>query len=43
MYLTRAGWGIVVKRIPEHIMSLLPMDTLSSYPNTFGIGSHLDG
>ena len=37
MYLTRAGWGIVVKRIPEHIMSLLPIYALLFIPILFGL------
>ena len=28
MYLTRAGWETIVKRVPEHLMSLLPIFSL---------------
>jgi hypothetical protein len=37
MYLTRAGWGIVIKRVPEHLMSLLPIYALLFIPILFGL------
>ncbi len=37
MYLTRAGWGVIIKRIPEHIMSLLPIFALLFIPILFGL------
>ncbi len=37
MYLTRAGWGVVIKRVPEHIMSLLPIFALLFIPLIFGL------
>ena len=35
--LMRAGWIVVVKRIPEHIMSLLPLFALFFIPILFGV------
>ena len=32
MNLTRAGWGVVIRRIPEHLMSLLPIYALLFIP-----------
>ena len=37
MYLTRAGWGVVIKRVPEHLMSLLPIYALLFIPILFGL------
>ena len=37
MHLTRGGWGIVVKRVPEHLMSLLPIFALLFIPLLFGL------
>lgn len=37
MHLTRAGWGVVVRRIPEHLMSLLPIYALLFVPILFGL------
>jgi len=37
MNLTRAGWGVVVRRVPEHIMSLLPIFALLFIPLLFGL------
>lgn len=36
-YLTRAGWHTAVKRIPEHIMSTLPIFALLFIPILFGV------
>ena len=35
--LTRGGWGVAVKRIPEHIMSTLPIFALLVLPLLFGV------
>ena len=37
MYLTRGGWGTIVKRVPEHLMSLLPIFSLFFIPILFGL------
>ncbi|MGC6367678.1 MAG: hypothetical protein ACON35_06745 [Candidatus Marinamargulisbacteria bacterium] len=37
MHLTRGGWGVVVKRVPEHLMSLLPFFALLFIPLLFGL------
>ncbi|MGA0242052.1 MAG: hypothetical protein ACO3K7_03535 [Candidatus Marinamargulisbacteria bacterium] len=37
MYLTRGGWGVVIKRVPEHLMSLLPIFALLFIPLLFGL------
>jgi hypothetical protein len=37
MHLTRAGWGVPVKRIPEHFMSFLPLFSLFLIPLLFGL------
>ena len=37
MHLTRGGWGVVVKRVPEHLMSLLPIFALLFIPLLFGL------
>ena len=37
MHLTRGGWGVVIKRVPEHLMSLLPIFSLMFIPILFGL------
>ncbi|MEK9728224.1 MAG: hypothetical protein VW397_09000 [Candidatus Margulisiibacteriota bacterium] len=37
MHLTRGGWGTVVKRVPEHLMSFLPIFALFFLPLLFGL------
>jgi hypothetical protein len=37
MNLTRAGWGIAIKRVPEFLMSILPYYALLFIPILFGL------
>ena len=37
MSLTRAGWGIAIKRVPEFLMSILPYYALLFIPILFGL------
>ena len=37
MHLMRGGWGVVVRRVPEHMMSVLPFFALLFIPILFGL------
>ena len=38
-FLTRGGWGVIVRRVPEHLMSMLPLFALFFIPILFGVDS----